>query len=78
MKTELATAIAAAVVGVLISFFICNLFIGQIEEVSFNTLESSTNTDLADPDPEVFNYKSLNPTVEVYVGEEAATRNGGN
>lgn len=69
MKTELATAIGAAIAGIVIAFFVCNLFIGPIEEVSFSTIESSVNTDLTEPDPEVFNYKALNPTVEVYVGD---------
>ena len=68
MNTELISAIGAAIFGVLIAFFITNLFIGEIEGVSFTTVESDVSMDLADPDPEVFNYKALNPTVEVYVG----------
>lgn len=69
MKTELITAIVAAIAGVLIAFFVCNIFLGQIEPVTINTVEGTVSTDLADPDPEVFNYKALNPTVEVYVGD---------
>lgn len=71
MKTDLASAIGAAIAGVLISYFICNIFIGPIEDVSVKTIDSSTiNADLTTPDPEVFNYKALNPTVEVYVGDD--------
>ena len=69
MKTELITAIGAAIAGVLIAFFITNIFIGEIEEVTIKTVDNTVNTELAEPDPEVFNYKALNPTVEVYVGE---------
>lgn len=71
MKTDLASAIGAAIAGVLISYFICNLFIGPIEEYTVKTVDSSTiNAELAEPSPEVFNYKALNPTVEVYVGDD--------
>lgn len=69
MKTELITTIFAAVVGVLISFFVCNLLVGQISSVSFTTIDSNVDANLSDPNPEVFNYKALNPTVEVYVGD---------
>ncbi|MBQ3436823.1 hypothetical protein IJG26_02645 [Candidatus Saccharibacteria bacterium] len=68
MKTDLATSIGVAIVGIIISFVVCNLFLGEIQEVSFTTVSSSVTTDVASPDPEVFNYKAINPTVEVYVG----------
>lgn len=68
MKTELITAIGAAVISVLVAFFVTNLFTGEIEDVTVKTVENTVSTDLADPDPEVFNYNALNPTVEVYVG----------
>ena len=69
MKADLATSIAAAIAGVVISFLICNLlFAGAIEEKTVKTVDGNVSVDLADPDAEVFNYKALNPTVEVYVG----------
>ena len=68
MKSELATAIGTAIAGVIISYILCGFLIGEIEPVSFNTVDTSVNADLIDPSPEVFNYKALNPTVEVYVG----------
>lgn len=68
MKTELFTAIAAAIFGVLIAFFVCNLFIGEIKPVEVKTVSADVNADVDEPDPEIFNYKALNPTVEVYVG----------
>ena len=69
MKTDLFTSILAAIIGVLISYFGVNLFIGEIEPYSFPFLSNTVSVDLADPDPEIFNYKALNPTVEVYVGD---------
>ena len=69
MKTDLFTSIGAAIAGVLIAYFVTNIFIGPIEDVTYKTIESNVNASLTDPDPEIFNYKALNPTVEVYVGE---------
>ncbi len=69
VKTDLFTSIVAAIAGVLIAFFVTNMFIGPIEDVSYKKVGSSVNANITDPDPEVFNYKALNPTVEVYVGE---------
>ena len=69
MKTDLFTSITAAIAGVLIAFFVTNLFIGPIEDVSYPTVDTQVNANLSTPDPEVFNYRALNPTVEVYVGE---------
>ena len=69
MKTDLATAIGVTIVGVLIAYFTCNLFLGEPEEFSVKTLESTVDTNLVEPDVNVFNYKAINPTVEVYVGD---------
>ena len=69
MKNDLISSIGVAILGILISYFVCNLFIGPIEDVSFNVIDSSFSNDLVDPNVEVFNYKALNPTVEVYVGD---------
>ena len=69
VKTDLFTSIIAAITGVLIAFFVTNLFIGPIEDVTYKKVSSSVNASITDPDPEFFNYKALNPTVEVYVGE---------
>lgn len=69
MKTDLFTSVIAAIAGVLIVYFVTNLFIGPIEDVTYKTVDTTVNASLSDPDPEVFNYRALNPTVEVYVGE---------
>lgn len=68
MKADLATSIVITIVGAIVAYFCCNLFIGESEDFSFKNIDSSVSTQLAEPDPEVFNYKALNPTVEAYVG----------
>lgn len=77
MKTELATSIGAAIAGILIAYFVTGLFIGPIADVSFPSVDESVNMELTDPDPELFNYKALNPTVEVYVGDCAEYNEAG-
>lgn len=67
MKTDLVTSIGAAIVGALIAYFVCNLFLGPIEPVTFKTVSSTVSTELTNPDVKVFNYKAINPTIEVYV-----------
>lgn len=69
MKTELATAIGTAIAGTIIAYLLCGFLVGEIEPVTINSVDASVNTDLAEPNPNVFNYKALNPTVEVYVGD---------
>lgn len=72
MKTDLATAIVTTIIGALAAYFICNLIIDPMyssSSVEFNTVNTSVSSDLTEPDPNFFNYRSLNPTVEVYVGE---------
>lgn len=69
MKTDLLTTVVIAIVGALGGFFITNLLMGDIQSVSVKTLEDGVTSELAEPDPEIFNYRALNPTVEVYVGD---------
>ena len=69
MKTDLVSSIGVAIAGVLIAYFVCNLFIGLIEDFTINSVTTKVDSTLSDPSPEVFNYKALNPTVEVYVGD---------
>ena len=68
MKTDLVTSIAAAIVGTLVAFFACNFMIPKIEDYEIKTLGSETSYDLVEPNVEVFNFRAINPTVEVYVG----------
>lgn len=73
MKTDLASSIGVAIVGIIIAYFLTNLLVVDPikqanTDVTVKSVDSSIGTELAEPDPEVFNYKALNPTVEVYVG----------
>jgi len=69
MKKDLATSVVAAIVGVLVAYFLCNMFLQAPADVTFSTINASTTYTLNDPNPEVFNYRAINPTVEVYVGQ---------
>ena len=69
MKTDLVTSTVAAIIGIIVAYFLCNMILPPVADVSFKTLSSSTTYTLTDPDPEVFNYRAINPTVEVYVGQ---------
>lgn len=69
MKTDLATSIVVAIVGILVAYFVCNLFVGSIDDFTITSVSTKVNANLEEPSPEVFNYKALNPTVEVYVGD---------
>ncbi len=70
MKTDLLTSIGAAVIGVVIAFLACNALVPEISPVSFKKLDDAdSNYELIEPDENVFNYRALNPTVEVYVGD---------
>lgn len=69
LQSNLLLSIVIAVIGVAAAFLACNALVGPIEKVTFYTVDSTVATTLVEPDPEIFNYLSLNPTVEVYVGE---------
>ena len=68
MKTDLATAIITGVVGVLVAYFVTNIFIPPIEDFTYTTVDPSVGAEYIEPNIELFNYKALNPTVEVFVG----------
>lgn len=70
MKKDLFTYIAVFIVGTLMAYFACGLlFSSESESVTIKTVGADITSSVADPDPEVFNYRAINPTVEVYVGE---------
>lgn len=69
MKTDLATAIIATIAGVVAGFFVTSIVLPALEDVSFKTLDSSVNITLVEPNVETFNFRAVNPTVEVYIGE---------
>lgn len=77
MKKDLASSIVVAIVGAIAAYYICNLFIGPIEEFSFNTITTKIGTELDEPSSGIFNYRAINPTVEVYVGDCTETDENG-
>ena len=69
MKTDLATSIVVAIVGTVAAYFVCNLLVPKIDDFTYKALDSKLQYNLSDPNIEVFNYRAVNPTVEVYVGQ---------
>ena len=68
MKTDLLTAIGAAIVGILVAYFVVNgMILKDPAPFTIKTLSSSTSSSLSEPSAEIFNYRALNPTVEVYI-----------
>ena len=76
MKLSLFTTIGVAVIGVILSFIITNAIVPQLADYQFQVIDKAQDSDNSydyssydAPDDEIFNYKALNPTVEVYVGD---------
>lgn len=78
MKSDLFTSITVFVVGAVVAFITCNMILPGIEDFEIKTIDIDSSTSLSDPNAEVFNYRAINPTVEVYVGEgcESYDENG--
>lgn len=68
-RSDIFTITIVVSVGMLMAFLISNAILGDpdMEKVSFNVVEPVSDT-VDDPDPELFNSKAINPTVEVEVG----------
>ncbi len=77
MNKDLITAIGTAVIGVIIAYFVTNLIVKPADPITVKTIDSSVSASIDDPSPEIFNYLSLNPTVEVYVGDCTETNEYG-
>ncbi len=69
-QSDFFTVVIVATVGVVVSAFLMNTFLGDpnSKSVSYKSVEV-IEAKLVDPDPEVFNPDAINPTVEVYVGD---------
>ena len=77
-QNDIMTAAVVAISGFLVSLLLCNVLLGDPNENSkvINSIEPVSN-EIAKPNPEVFNSRAINPTVEVYVGQcEDWDRNG--
>lgn len=69
MKNDIALSVIASIIGAVIAYIVTNLFIGPIPDFSYKTIDENIGSQVAEPSEEIFNYKAINPTVEVYVGD---------
>ncbi len=78
MKTDLTTSIITALIGTVAAYFACTLFIPPISKVEFQILDpaSGINYNLTEPNAEVFNYRAVNPTVEVIINGDCTDGDG--
>lgn len=68
MKTDITTAVISAIAGILIAYFVVNgMILQDPKPINIKTLGSTIETTASEPNPEIFNYRALNPTVETYV-----------
>lgn len=68
MKTDLTTAIISAIVGILIAYFLVSgVFLKDPTPINVKTINDPATSSVSEPSPEIFNYRSLNPTVETYI-----------
>ncbi len=69
-QSDLFSIILIAAIGTLFSYFAVNTLLGDpdLNKEDIKTIEA-ISADVLTPDPELFNPKAINPTVEVYVGD---------
>ena len=68
MKKDLATAIITALVGVILAYFVVGgVFLKDPTPVVIKALTTAVDNTVSEPNPEIFNYNAINPTVETYV-----------
>lgn len=77
MNKDLITAIGTAIVGVVLAYFVTNMIVKPADPITVKTVDSNVSANIDEPSPEIFNYLSLNPTVEVYVGDCTETNEYG-
>ena len=78
-QSDIFTLVMIAVIGTMGAFFVCNALLGDpsTASVKFKTVNRVVSSELVAPDAEVFNSMSINPTIEVYVGDcEDIDQNG--
>lgn len=68
MKKDVITAVVTAIAGVLVAYLVAtNVILKAPNPVTIKILNESSTVSPAEPNPEIFNYRALNPTVEVYI-----------
>lgn len=76
MKSHLVTTVLAFAAGAAVSFVAVNIILPAIEDFSIKTIDINSAATLSDPNIEVFNYRAINPTVEVYIGDDCEVHDG--
>jgi len=68
-KSDIAMIILIAAISVIVAYFVAQALLGDVqnESVQVKTIDPIT-TEVAQPDPSVFNSNAINPTVEVIIG----------
>lgn len=68
MKQDISTSVVVGIIGIVVAYFAFSFILPAIDNVKFSVLNSDTSANLEEPNKEVFNYRAVNPTVEVYIG----------
>lgn len=69
-KSDIAMIILIASISMVVAYFVVKaipVFQGTNEPKQVSTFEQ-ISSDVAEPDPDVFNDAAINPTVEVFIG----------
>lgn len=69
MKKDLATVVIAAIIGFIGAYFVTNLIYPAMDSVQVRTIDETIDSSVAMPSEDIFNFRAINPTVEVYVGQ---------
>lgn len=69
MKKDLITIVITAIAGFLAAYFITNMIFPGLENFTFKNLTDAANFSITEPSEDIFNFRAINPTVEVYVGQ---------
>lgn len=74
-NSDIATVIVIAALSMLAAYFVADAVIGQpgTDSVKVKTVDP-ISSDVAKPDPAVFNKNAINPTVEVIIGQGTTNR----
>ena len=69
-RSDIFTIILVSGIGIIISVFVVNLMLGNVDEKSMTIKNVDViSSDVPMPEPDVFNADAINPTVEVFVGD---------
>lgn len=70
-KSDIAMLVLIASLSILVAYFIGGAVFGNIEEdpVSVKTIERF-DTAVEEPSEHIFNDRAINPTVEIFIGQE--------